>query len=150
MMTRSVMRPIWWDLFADVLIVTAVRRKTTIFRRVVQCAVVAGASSVLFACAVEKINAQESHWEDFSPNLSSDDIRQIRSVVAARRDILQPVWKIATEPGRPHRATVTSGKWLNPGDKSDSFEVEKHNGRWRIISRIDRGRLKAENIMKVS
>jgi len=101
----------------------------------------------LFAgCAGVALNA-EKHPEYFSPLLSSDDIQQIKVLVAARRDIKQPVWEIATEERRPGRARVSSGSWMKPGDESDYFYVEKRNGRWKIRSAIRRDRLKAEDIL---
>jgi len=89
----------------------------------------------------------QRHWDDFSPLLSRGDIQEIKSLVEARRDIKQPVWQIATEEGRRDRAKVSSGRWINPGDESDYFYVEKHNGRWKVVSPIKHDRLKKENIL---
>jgi len=96
----------------------------------------------LFAgCAGVAIDA-EKHPEYFSPLLSSDDIQQIKLLVAARRDIKRPVWQITTDEHRADRATVYTGRWLRVGDESDYFQVEKHYGHWRITSPISHDRLK--------
>lgn len=127
----------------------AVDRILSTERRVKRCLVVAAVSAQLVGCAGVELKT-EKHWEYFSPLLSLDDIQQIKSLVAARRDIKQPVWEIATEEGRRDRARVSSGPWGKPGDESDYFYLEKRKGRWRIISPIRHDRLKAENILITS
>lgn len=78
----------------------------------------------------------------FSPLLSSDDIQQIKLLVAARRDIKSPILEIRTDENRADRANVYTGRWLNVGDESDYFQVEKRHGVWKITSPISHDRLK--------
>jgi len=110
-------------------------------------AVLCGFCALLLGCIAPTTTR---HWEDFSRLLSSDDLQQIKLLVAGRADIKQPVWQIATEEGRRDRARVSSGRWVNPGDESDYFQVEKHGRRWKIIPPIRHDRLKAENIITIS
>lgn len=115
----------------------------------VRRSLVAAACLLSIGCAGLNTKTR-SQLQYFSPLLSSEDIRQIQSLVAARRDIKQPVWEIATDEGRRDRARVSSGPWGKPGDESDYFYLEKRSGRWKIVSPIRRDRLRAENIVTTS
>lgn len=106
-----------------------------------------GLCCLLVSCAAVKT---EISPRLYSPLLSADDISQIKALVASRPEISLPVSEIRTEKGFRDRATVYTGRWSKVGDVSEWFEVEKHHGRWRIISRIRRDRVKAENILTVS
>jgi hypothetical protein len=96
---------------------------------------------LLVGCADVALDSKKRS-EHFSPLLSADDIQQIKSLVAARPDIRRPVLEITTEEHRADRATVYTGHWLNVGDESDYFQVEKRNGVWKITSPISHDRLK--------
>jgi hypothetical protein len=97
-------------------------------------------------CAMPK----SPQLEIYSPLLSADDLRQIKTLVAGRPDIRRPVWEIATEGARRDRARVSAGPWGKAGDVSDYFYVEKRAGKWRIIPPVRHDRLKAENIVTIS
>ena len=88
----------------------AIDRMVNTRRCVKRCLVVATVFALLVGCAGVTLKA-EKHWDYFSPLLSQDDIRQIKLLIAARRDIKQPVWEIATEDGRRDHARVSSGPW---------------------------------------
>jgi hypothetical protein len=126
-------------------LVCADRRKCRAIFAVAMVAI----NSLLVACTGLKTQTPR-HWDDFSSLLSRDDIQQIKALVAARRDLEQPVWQIATEEGRRNRAKVSCGRWMKVGDESDYFYVEKRNGQWKIISPVRHDRLKAANILVTS
>jgi|SRR5882724_9160266 len=96
----------------------------------------------LFVGCTHAAIGREMQPGSFSSLLSRDDIREIKALVAARPDIKQPVWQIATDENRADHATVYTGRWLKVGDESDYFQVQKHRGRWKITSPISHDRLK--------
>ncbi len=101
-------------------------------------------------CAATPTAKLPERYPLYSPRLSSEDIRDIKALVAKRRDIRQPILEIETEEGVSDRATVTAGQWSRAGDVADYFTVAKRHGKWRIISRIQHDTLKQENILVTS
>jgi hypothetical protein len=64
-------------------------------------------------------------------DLTVDDVRQILALARAQPNIRKPVYQI--EADSPNHANVSSGRSHEIGDVFTEFQVEKSNGRWKIV-----------------
>ena len=64
-------------------------------------------------------------------DLTVDDVRQIIELAQQRPNISKPVYQI--EADSLNHANVSSGQSQEIGDVFTEFQVEKSNGRWKIV-----------------
>jgi hypothetical protein len=93
-------------------------------------AIVLGSAMSLTSCVTPPVIGPAS------ASISDSDIREIKFLVAQRRDIRQGVLKIWAE--RPDRAVIESGSQSYNGAEYSHFIVIKAHGRWQVSSRIER------------
>jgi hypothetical protein len=74
-----------------------------------------------------------------SAAISASDVREIKELVAQRRDIKQGVLSISAE--RADRALVRSGSQSSNGADYSDFTVIKVHGHWHISSPIKQQRV---------